>query len=207
VIDGTFARTETSVSSFYISDKAIQERIGILREIAQALLVSGTLPADRLMLRDGRIPLLAQGYFLLNKAYKDWRIPAGQSNERVRIAALQAMTIARFQPFMPLAPNDARDPAEARCNEIFALTYALGMLKCNLRVTGLDHGDFWLRVLDIIAAARVETLDPFIADIDRKVTRPLADYALVIHPHDKPMINSLISIFELIVAPTDHLLG
>jgi hypothetical protein len=192
------------VSAFYISDKAIEERTGILRDIAHALLDSGTLPRDRLMLRQDRIPLLTWGYFLLNKAYKDWRIPAGQSNEPARIAALQAMTIARFQPFLPLVPSDAQDLAEARCNEIFALTYALGILKHDLGAAGPDHLDFWLRVLDIIAAARVETLDPFLADANRKTIRPLAEYALVVHPHDKPMINGLISIFELIAARSNH---
>lgn len=195
------------MSGFYISDKAIQERIGILGDIARALMSSGTLPADRLMLREGRIPLLAQGYFLLNKAYKDWRIPAGQSNETVRIAALQAMAIVRFQPFMPLAPTGVRDLAEARCNEIFALVCGLGFLQKTLRLSGPDRIDFWLRVLDVMAAARAETLDPFIADIESGTRRPLEAYVLAIHPDDELVINSLISIFELVAAPVDRLLG
>jgi hypothetical protein len=192
------------MSTFYISDRAIEERISILQETARALLVTGTLPAGRLVLREDRIATLTRGYFLLNKAYKDWRIRAGQSNEPVRIAALQAMTIARFQPFMPVDPAGARDLAELRCNEIFALTYALGMLKRNLFVNGLNCDDFWLRVLDIIAAARVETLAPFIDDLNRKISRPLEDYALVIHPHDKLVINSLVSIFELVATSSTH---
>lgn len=192
---------------FYISDKAIDERAAVLRDIALGLLSSGTLPGDRLLLREGRIPMLTQGYFLLNKAYKDWRIPAGQSNESIRIAALQAMTIARFQPFVPLAPTAAQDLGEARCNEIFALAYGLGILQRNLRLSTPARTDFWLRVLEVIAAARCTTLDPFIADLGRGAPRPLGDYALVVHPDDKPTINSLISIFELIAAENDHLLG
>ncbi|NVO12638.1 MAG: hypothetical protein HXX10_01240 [Rhodoplanes sp.] len=195
------------MSVFYISDKAIQERVGILRDIARGLMSSGALPADRLVLREGRIPLLIQGYFLLNKAYKDWRIPAGQSNETVRIAALQAIAIVRFQPFMPLAPTAAKDLAEARCNEIFALVCGLGFLQRSLRLSGPDRIDFWLRVLDVMAAARAETLDPFIADLERGAPQPLATYALTIHPNDELAINSLISIFELVATPNDRLLG
>lgn len=198
------ARKGARASAFYISDRAIEERASFVLETARALLVTGTLPGDRLMLREGRIPLLTRGYFLLNKAYKDWRIAAGHANEPARIAALQAMTIARFQPFIPVDPRAARDLRELRCNEIFALVYALGMLKRTLVLSGLHQDDFWLRVLDIIAAARLETLDPFIDDINRKVQRPLAEYNLVIHPNDKPSINSLISIFELVAGHNGH---
>lgn len=192
------------VSAFYVSERAIDERASVLLETARGLLLTGTLPDARLILREGRIPLLTRGYFLLNKAYKDWRIPDGQSNEPTRIAALQAMTIARFQPFIPVDPQAARDLAELRCNEIFALAYALGMLNCSMIVDGVRHEDFWLRVLDIIAAARVETLTPYIDDLNANIARPLADYALVVHPDDKPVINSLISIFELVSARHDH---
>jgi hypothetical protein len=186
------------VSPFYASEKAVTERANLLREVAHELLDSGTLPADRVVLREPRIQLLTQGYFLLNKAYKDWRIPAGHANELIRIAALHAVTIVRFQPFMPLDPANAQDLAEARCNEIFALVYALGMLGRRLALDGPDRVDFWLRVLDIMTEATVETLAPFIADINRGAQRPLEDYALVLHSRDKLVINSLISIFELV---------
>lgn len=195
------------MTGFYISEKAVEERVTILRDIARALLTSGTLPADRLTLREGRIPLLTQGYFLLNKAYKDWRIPTGQSNELARIAALQAVAIARFQPFMPLAPQAASDLAEVRCNEIFALVAGLGFLQKTLRLSSPDRIDFWLRVLDVVAAARAFTLDPFIADIDRGAVQPLDAYVLSIHPQDELVINSLVSIFELVAAPLDRLLS
>ncbi len=39
-----------------------------------------------------------------------------------------------------------------------------------------------------------------IADINRHKPRPLEDYVLTLHDHDKLAINSLISIFELISA-------
>jgi hypothetical protein len=193
------------LSSFYASEKAVNERAKLLRDVARELLDSGTLPADRVVLREPRIRLLTQGYFLLNKAYKDWRIPAGRSNEKIRIAALQAVTIVRFQPFIPLDPTKAKDLAEARCNEIFALAYALGMLGCKLVLDGPGKVDLWLRVLDIMAEATVETLDPFIADINRQAQRPLEDYALTLHTRDKLVINSLISIFELVSTIRDPL--
>lgn len=193
------------MSAFYASEKAIGERASLLREVARDLIDSGTLPADRIVLREPRIRLLTQAYFLLNKAFKDWRVPPGHSNEKIKIAALQALTIARFQPFMPVEPAHTRDVAEARCNEIYALVYGLGMLGCKLALDGPAKVDFWLRVLDIIAAAKVETLDPFIADIDQRKQRPLEDYALTLHPHDRLAINSLISIFELVATMPDPL--
>jgi hypothetical protein len=194
------------VSSFYASEKAISERAGLLREVARELLNSGTLPPDRIVLREPRIRLLTEGYFLLNKAYKDWRLPSGHSNEKIKIAALQAATIARFQPFLPLDPTNAKSFGEARCNEIFALVYGLGMLECKLLLDSPAKTDLWLRVLDIIAAAgKLETLDPFIADINQKTPGPLEDYAFTVHPNDKLVINSLISIYELVANMPDPL--
>ena len=194
------------MSSFYASEKAISERAGLLREVARELLNSGTLPPDRIVLREPRIRLLTEGYFLLNKAYKDWRLPSGHSNEKIKIAALQAVTIARFQPFLPLDPTNTKSLGEARCNEIFALVYGLGMLECKLLLDSPAKTDLWLRVLDIIAAAgKLETLDPFIADINQKTLRPLEDYAFTVHPNDKLVINSLISIYELVANMPDPL--
>ena len=134
------AGTEQRLSIFYITEKAIARRAALLLDIARELLESGTLPAHRIILREPRIRLLTEGYFLLNKAYKDWRIPAGHSNEKIRIAALQALTITQFQPFVPVDPTDARDLTEARCNEIFALVYALVMMDAgvHLRRAGKD---------------------------------------------------------------------
>ena len=194
------------MSIFYITEKAIARRAALLLDIARELLESGTLPAHRIILREPRIRLLTEGYFLLNKAYKDWRIPAGHSNEKIRIAALQALTITQFQPFVPVDPTDARDLTEARCNEIFALVYALVMMDAGVHLGAPEKIDLWLRILDILADARVETLEPFIADINREVKRPLEDYTLAIHGRDNLVINSLISIFELIRTARDPLL-
>ena len=194
------------MSAFYASEKAISERASLLRDVARELLDSGTLPSDRVVLREPRIRLLTQGYFLLNKAYKNWRLPPGHSNEKIKIAALQAVTIARFQPFLPLDPTNAKSLGEARCNEIFALVYGLGMLECKLMLDSPAKTDLWLRVLDIIATAgTLETLDPFIADINERTLRPLEDYAFALNPNDELVINSLISIFELVANMPDPL--
>ena len=195
--------TGAALSAFYASERAIAERADLLCEVARELLDNGTLPADRIVLREPRIRILTQGYFLLNKAYKDWRIPPGHANEKVRIAALKAIAIARFQPFMPLDPTNTNDFTEARCNEIFALVYALGMLRCKLALDSPGKVDLWLRILDIIAESTVETLAPFIADINRHKQRPLEDYSLTLHDRDKLAINSLISIFELVASRPD----
>jgi hypothetical protein len=94
--------------------------------------------------------------------------------------------------------GQASTTAEARCNEIFALTYALAILERTFLPDTSEKRDFWLRLLDIIAEADIETLEPYVVDIDMGCTRPLDEYTLVIHKDDKLVINSLISIFELI---------
>jgi hypothetical protein len=183
---------------FYVSEQIVSERSNLLREIAQLMLDSGVLPPDRIILRQGRIPLLTRGYFLLNRAYKDWRIPDGHFTERPKIAAIQCMAIARFEPFTPVFPNNAVNIAEYRCNEIFACSYAMGILGKSFVPNTPEKIDFWLRLLDVISEATVETLEPYIVDVNHEIKRPLAEYTMPIHPADKLVLNSLISIFELI---------
>lgn len=183
---------------FYVSGQIVSERSDLLRDIAQVLLANGALPANRLIFRQGRIPLLTRGYFLLNSAYKDWRIRDGHFTERPKIAALQCMAITRFEPFTPIDPTNAVEVAEIRCNEIFACSYAMGILEKTLVPNTPKKIDFWLRLLDIMSEARVETLEPYIVDINHDIKRPLSEYRMQIHPADKLVLNSLISIFGLI---------
>jgi len=186
------------LTDFYVSEREISERAQLLTDIANGLLTDGVLPNDRVVLRQARIPYMARGYFLLNKAYKQWRISPGHYTELPKIAALQAATIIRFQPFRPLHMSEANSTAEARCNEIFACTYALAILERHFLPDTPEKRDFWLRLLDILAQADIETLEPYVVDIDMQCVRPLDEYTLVIHKDDKLVINSLISIFELI---------
>jgi hypothetical protein len=61
-----------------------------------------------------------------------------------------------------------------------------------------EKRDFWLRLLDILSQADIESLEPYVVDIDMSCVRDLEEYTLVILNEDKLIINSLISIFELI---------
>ncbi|MFY9763358.1 MAG: hypothetical protein WAL39_03155 [Xanthobacteraceae bacterium] len=186
------------MTGFYVSETEISERADLLADIAKGLFTDGIFSSDRIVLREARIPYLARGYFLLNKAYKQWRISDGHYTELPKIAALQAATIIRFQPFRLLHIGSAGNIAEARCNEIFACAYALGILECAFTPDTPIKRDFWLRLLDILSAADIETLEPYVVDINMTCVRPLDEYTLVIHKDDKLIINSLISIFELI---------
>lgn len=186
------------MASINVSPQTIADRIRLLTEIARDLLNRGILPEGRLILREARIALAVRGYFLLNRAYKDWRIPDGHFTERPKIAALQCTTIARLQPFLPINPLNAVDVAEARCNEILACTYALSILEVEFKPNTPEKIDFFLRLLDIISKATVETIEPFLVDVNHQIERPLDEYTLAIHSGDKLVINSLISIFELI---------
>ena len=104
-----------------------------MTDLAREAIANGTLPANVVVLRPNRLKYACDGYWLLNKAYKDWRIPNGHFTEKPKIAALQCITIARYQPFFPLSvPVDQADVTQIKCNEIFALIYALGILETTL---------------------------------------------------------------------------
>lgn len=190
------------MSTFYVSEAAISERFQLLSDLANETLANGTLPASKVDLRPHRLRYACDGYWLLNKAYKDWRIPNGHFTEKPKIAALQCVTIARYQPFFPITtPVDEADVTQIKCNEIFALIYALGILETNLIPNTPQKIDLWLRILDVISAAEAQTLEPYTIDQNLQIQRGLHEYDAsirAIHPDDKPIINSLISIFELL---------
>lgn len=179
----------------------IQERAHLLLNHAKELLNSGALPGDLVDIREHRFPAISEGYFLLNRAYKDWRMPDGHFTERPKIAALQAVVISRYQPFFPKqVPIDEANVAVIKCNEIFALSYALGILEIAFTPNTDQKVDFWLRLLDVITDANIQTIEAFTVDRSLGIIRPLTDYdrsVRQIHPNDKPTISALISIFEL----------
>jgi hypothetical protein len=184
--------------SFYVSDTTIEERARLLIDVAHSLIESGPLAVDGLILRESHVRAAARAYFLLNRAYKDWRLPDGHFTEKPKIAALQCIAIARIQPLLPPQPDNVTSVAQYRCNEIFALTYALGILEQELSLDCAGKIDLWLRILDIIAGSSAETIEPYLVDVHYQIIRPLEEYKLEILPQDKIGINSLITIFELI---------
>lgn len=190
---------------FYASETEISERIKLLADIARSLQTAGVIP-NSVILRENRITPMVRGYYLLNKAYKDWRIHADHNTEKPKIGALMAVTINRFQPFLPSNPANVQTTAEARCNEIYALTYALSIIEKPLQPNTPEKLDFWHRLLEIITGSSVVTLEPYFQDMKFQTTRPLHQYTLAIQPQDKLSINSLISIFELISEKGQELL-
>ena len=176
-------------------------------KIGRALQDRSILPKNSIIFRENKVLPMVRGYFLLNKSYKDWRIHAKHNTEKPKIAALQSVVIRRFQPFLPVDPSNARSIAEARCNEIYALTYAMSILETSFVPDTPEKRDFWLRLLDIIADSSVVTLEPYFQDLKYQVERELNQYTVAIQPQDKLAINSLISIFELISAKGALLTG
>jgi len=138
-------------------------------------------------------------------------MPDGHFTERPKIAALQCVTISRYQPFFPrTTPVDEGNIGVIKCNEIFALSYALGILEISFVPDTEEKIDFWLRLLDVITAAKAQTLEAYTVDRSMGINRPLDDYGNLIteiHSDDKPIINALISIFELMSAKGDTLLN
>lgn len=178
-----------------IAHDKIPARIEFLREVAEALLQDGVLPERDVVLRAGRIPLLARGYFILNEAYKGWRIESDHNTELPKVAALQTMAIMAFQPFRPVDPSNVTSVAQARCNEIYALAAAEAAMGT---VKNISKKDFVLRTLDTISSAGADTLEPYIVDINYSVDRPLEHYVRDLVEKDKRTTNYLISLYELL---------
>jgi hypothetical protein len=103
-----------------------------------------------------------------------------------------------FEPFRPLTPDNVVTVAEAKCNEIYALNCAAAILGVPIDPGVSVKRDFWLRLLDVLSEARCQTLEPLRVDINLQINRAAEDYYRTVHDIDKPAINSLISIFELL---------
>jgi hypothetical protein len=184
---------------FYVPADIIAARANLLRSFAADLLVSGTLPRDLLDYRPNKFQQIMEGYFLLNNAYKDWRLPDGHFTEKPKIAALQCVTISQFQPLFPLQhPVDDSNVSLIKCNEILAFGYAMGILEKSFTPDTDEKKDFYLRILDVITSTRAQTIEAYRVDRDMQIIRPLGEYTFDIHADDKPAINSLICIFELL---------
>ena len=112
----------------------------------------------------------------------------------------------RFQPLLPLRSDNASDVAKAKCNEIFASNMRIGNLESPLKPNTAERIDFWLRLLDILSEGNIDSLEPYIQDINYQINKPLEEYQSSILPKDRLDINSLISIFELISHKRDKIL-
>lgn len=179
----------------------MQERAEFLQEIAIDLL-DKVFQDDTIILRLPRIHLVAKGYFILNACYKNWRIEEGHYTQDPKIAAIQCMSIATFEPFRPVNPTDAKTVAEAKSNEIYSLACEIYSLACaaailEIQIDGNVKHDFYLRLLDVLSSCRSETLEPYLVDVGLQINRPLKGYVGDVHANDKFGLDSLITIFEL----------
>jgi hypothetical protein len=176
----------------------IAERATFLRDIANDLFAGGVFDEKKILLRGGRLPLLAQAYFILNECYKNWRIAPGHFTEIPKIAALQSLAILTLEPFRPIDNTNVVTVAEARCNEIFALAAAGAVLGFPINPDVSVKRDFWLRLLDILSSAQCQTLEPFRVDANMQLLLSMEHYYRTVNELDKPIINCLICIFELL---------
>src|SRR5262249_4403967 len=113
------------------------------------------------------------------------------------------VVISRLQPFFPSKlPVDDMDIGVIKCNEIFAFSYAMGILERSFKPDTPEKIDFWLRLLDVITSTKCETIEPYIQDKRLQISRPLSEYSasMSVLDVDKPGINSLMCIFELLSA-------
>jgi hypothetical protein len=175
-----------------------KERAEFLIGIANDLQSSGALPSTSIILRLERVKLATHAYFILNDAYHRWRIEEGHFTQPPKIAALQSLCIMRVQPFRLAHPANATTIAEARSNEIFSLAAAGAILQVNVGTLTAARIDQWLRILDILSRVNCETIEQVIATVNMQIKRDRHDYSLSILEQDKPHIDVLITIFELL---------
>ncbi|MFT3673611.1 hypothetical protein [Aestuariivirga sp.] len=180
------------------SDEEIRARENLLREIADELISTGVISDKGVIFRSNLLKSVAESYFLLNDAYKRWRIVDGHRTHPAKAAALTCLVIARLQPFLPRDPNNARTLQQARANEIYALACAGVFLGTDLKGHRID---VYLRLTDVLAAYSCETIEPYIVDRSVDNNRELSTYELKILEQDKLPINTLITIFEFASEP------
>jgi hypothetical protein len=176
-----------------------QERAAFLVEIARDLQSSGVLPKDRIALIESRIAAAVYAYFALNDAYKKWRIEDGHNTQPPKIAALQSLCIIRFSPFKVVHPEDARTVAEARANEIYCVAIMAAILGFDLLELSEERKNQYIRIIDLLNSMEIETIEPVIQDLNYEIKRDFGTYQLAILPSDRPKIEAIITICELLM--------
>jgi hypothetical protein len=177
------------------SDDFILTRAEYLREVADSLIEGGIISDKEILFRTNRIKLLTEAYFVLNEAYKKWRISDGHHTQPPKIAALTCIVIQELQPFLPKHPDDAKTFQQARCNEIFALACASAIMGVPIHKKKMD---IYLRLLDVLAKCSCETIQPYIVDRSAQNQKALSTYNFDIIEKDKFAMDSLITIFEIL---------
>ena len=176
------------------SKKTIGGRAEYLRGIGHSLIDDGVLSDKSLIFRTNRVTILTDAYFLLNEAYKGWRISKGHHTQPPKIAALTCMAIATLQPFLPKNPETAKTFQQARGNEIYALACASAIMGITLHS---GKRDIYLRLLDVLSQCNCHTVEPLIVDRATENNRELSTYKLKMLDKDKFQIDCLITIFEM----------
>jgi hypothetical protein len=176
----------------------VRERESFFEELANDLIANEILPDKDIIFWSGRIPLLVRAYFIINESYKNWRMAEGHNTETPKIAALQCFAIKAISPFVPLRPQNVRTVAEARCNEIFALYAAAGILGVKIEDGKNIKSDLWIRFMDIISRVEAHSLEPLVVDVNMQIDRDDMEYVTDIDTSDRETLDVLITIFELL---------
>jgi hypothetical protein len=176
------------------SGDSITKRAKFLRTIGDSIITKKVISDKNVIFKTNKIKLVTEGYFLLNEAYKKWRIKNNHNTQAPKIAALTCMAIGTFQPFVPTNPANAKTIQQARCNEIYALACASVIIGMPLLK---DKKDIYFRLLDVLSKCDSETIQPYLLDKSLSNDRELKTYKFEIHETDKLQIDSLITIFEM----------
>jgi hypothetical protein len=184
--------------TFNFDAREASERADVLKEIADDLISSGRLPDDEIIFREKRIHLIVNAYFILNHAYKKWRIDDGHFTQNEKIAALFSVAIMTFKPFRPLDPEKVTTRAQLKANEIYALELASVIINASLRPNPDVSSNSMRRIMDILSGIYSQTLEAYVQDVNYQCAKKTTEYDLDFHESDKLPVDSLITIYELL---------
>jgi len=79
------------------------------------------------------------------------------------------------------------------------MAIAAALLGIEIRELTTEKRDQYLRILDLLTAFECETIEPVIQATNYQIKRERNEYNLAILEADKPKIDAIITIFELLM--------
>ena len=140
---------------------------------------------------EGNLYWLTKGYFLPSEAYKQRR-NLTDNTQPPKQAALTALAIMTFRPFLPVNDNSVQLPTTVHANQIFAFFCARRQLETDLAALTPKMQDRAYHFLNVQSA---HCLTELWTDAKLGIDKPVYDVEIDL---DLAAIDGLICIFELL---------
>jgi hypothetical protein len=133
------------------------------REMLASFEREGWLSGADVSLQPEAARVLAEAYFLISDAYKDYRLFDGHRTDRAKIAALKTAAVLAVAPFAPLDMLNTADPRTPLANAIFGVACATSVLQVDkfMRLSVDARRRF---LFSINQYSRYQCLDSYLSD-------------------------------------------